>query len=346
MEYTTLGSTGTSVSRLAFGTWRFGRESGDGVETTREEAHDLLDAAWDRGINFIDTANRYGNPHGTAEQYVGEWLESYDREDFVLASKVYFPFNGRTGGEREPGPNDSGLGRKHVRAQVEGTLDRLGTDYLDVYYMHRWDEATPIEETLATLNDLVREGKVHYLGASTMAAWQLTKAFWTSDVNGYESFAVTQPLFHAGYRDDITDYLDVCIDQGLAVCPYSPLAGGFLTGKYERTGEDPTDFEGPDGARGDIYDSFEEYYLSERGWQVLDELRAVADDLDATPAQVALRWLIDQPDFTCVPIVGARTVDQLEENAGAVDVSLSDEQFQRIVDARYDESGTRFGHRW
>jgi len=346
MEYTTLGSTGTSVSRLAFGTWRFGRESGDGVETTREEAHDLLDAAWDRGINFIDTANRYGNPHGTAEQYIGEWLESYDREDFVLASKVYFPFNGRTGGEREPGPNDSGLGRKHVRAQVEGTLDRLGTDYLDVYYMHRWDEATPIEETLATLNDLVREGKVHYLGASTMAAWQLTKAFWTSDVNGYESFAVTQPLFHAGYRDDITDYLDVCIDQGLAVCPYSPLAGGFLTGKYERTGEDPTDFEGPDGARGDIYDSFEEYYLSERGWQVLDELRAVADDLDATPAQVALRWLIDQPDFTCVPIVGARTVDQLEENAGAVDVSLSDEQFQRIVDARYDESGTRFGHRW
>jgi len=346
MEYTTLGSTGTRVSQLAFGTWRFGRESGDGVETSREEAHDLLDAAWDRGINFIDTANRYGNPHGTAEQYVGEWLDSYDREDFVIASKVYFPFNGRTGGERDPGPNDSGLGRKHVRAGIEGTLDRLGTDYLDLYYIHRWDEATPIAETLATLNDLVREGKIHYLGASTMAAWQLTKALWTSDVNGWEPFRVTQPLFHAGYRDDITDYLDVCIDQDLAVCPYSPLAGGFLTGKYERTGEDPTDFEGPEGARGDIYDSFEEYYLSERGWHVLDEIRAVADESDATPAQVALRWLIDQPDFTCVPIVGARTVEQLDENVGAVDVSLDEAQFQRIVDARYDDSGTRFGHRW
>jgi aryl-alcohol dehydrogenase-like predicted oxidoreductase len=346
MEYTTLGSTGTTVSQLAFGTWRFGRESDGVVETTREEANDLLSAAWDRGINFIDTADRYGNPHGTAEQYIGEWLESYDRADFVLASKVYFPFDGRTGGEREPGPNDSGLGRKHVRAQVEGTLDRLGTDYLDLYYIHRWDEATPIEETLATLNDLVREGTVHYLGASTMAAWQLTKALWTSDVNGWEPFKVTQPLLHAGYRDDITDYLDVCIDQELAVCPYSPLAGGFLTGKYERTGEDPTDFEGPDGARGDIYDSFEEYYLSERGWHVLDEIRAIADEIDATPAQVALRWLVEQPDFTCVPIVGARTVEQLDENVGAVDVSLGDDQFQRIVDARYAESGTRYGYRW
>ncbi|MFC6975545.1 aldo/keto reductase [Halomicroarcula sp. GCM10025709] len=342
MEYTRLGSTGTTVSKLCFGTWRFGRETGGVVETDREEAHELLDAAWERGINFIDTANVYGTPNGLSEEYIGEWLDDHDREDFVVASKVYFPFDGWG----EPGPNDSGLGRKHIRAQVEGTLDRLGTDYLDLYYIHRWDEHSDIEETLRTLNDLVREGKVNYLGASTMAAWQLTKALWKSDVEGLERFEVTQPLFHAGYRDDVKEYLDVCSDQDIAVCPYSPLAGGFLTGKYERADpDDPTQFEGPEGARGDIYDSFEDYYLSERGWHVLDELRAVAADLDATPAQVALRWLIEQHDFTCVPIVGARTVGQLDENVGAVELSLSDDQFNRIVSARYADDGRRWGHR-
>jgi len=342
MEYTRLGSTGTTVSQLCYGTWRFGRETGGVVETDKEQAHELLDAAWERGINFFDTANVYGTPNGKSERYIGEWLDERDREDVVIASKVYFPFDGWG----EPGPNDSGLGRKHIRAQVEGTLDRLDTDYLDLYYIHRWDEDSDIVETLRTLNDLVREGKVHYLGASTMAAWQLTKALWKSDVEGLERFEVTQPLFHAGYRDDITDYLDVAADQDMAVCPYSPLAGGFLTGKYERTDDDdPTKFEGPEGARGSLSDRFEDFYLSERGWHVLDELRAVADDVDATTPQVALRWLIEQPDITCVPIVGARTVDQLDENVGAADITLSDDQFNRIVSARYAEDGERWGHR-
>jgi len=342
MEYTRLGSTGTTVSQLCYGTWRFGRETGGVVETDKEQAHELLDAAWERGINFFDTANVYGTPNGKSERYIGEWLEDRDREDVVIASKVYFPFDGWG----EPGPNDSGLGRKHIRAQIEGTLDRLDTDYLDLYYIHRWDEDSDIVETLRTLNDLVREGKVHYLGASTMAAWQLTKALWKSDVEGLERFEVTQPLFHAGYRDDITDYLDVAADQDMAVCPYSPLAGGFLTGKYERTDDDdPTKFEGPEGARGSLSDRFEDFYLSERGWHVLDELRAVADELDATPPQVALRWLIEQPAITCVPIVGARTVDQLDENVGATDISLSDDQFNRIVSARYADDGERWGHR-
>ncbi len=342
MEYTQLGSTGTTVSQLCFGTWRFGRETGGVVETDREQAHELLDAAWDHGINFIDTANVYGTPNGKSERFIGEWLDDHDREDVVIASKVYFPFDGWG----EPGPNDSGLGRKHIRAQIEGTLDRLDTDYLDLYYIHRWDEDTPIEETLSTLDALVSEGTVHHLGASTMAAWQLTKALWKSDVDDYERFSVTQPLFHAGYRDDITDYLDVCADQDLAVCPYSPLAGGFLTGKYERVDEDdPKRFEGPEGARGSLSDRFGDFYLSERGWRVLDEIRAIADELDATPAQVSLRWLMAQQEITCVPIVGARTVDQLEENVGSVELSLSDEQFNRIVDARYDEAGRRWGHR-
>src|SRR6056297_3822950 len=311
MEYVTLGNTGTTVSRLCFGTWRFGKRHGDEVETTRDEAHALLDACVEHGINFIDTANVYGDPDGTSEKWIGEWLEGRDREDFVLASKVYFPFDGWG----EPGPNDSGLGRKHIRRQIEGTLDRLGTDYLDLYYIHRWDEDTPIRETLQTLTELVREGKVHYLGASSMAAWKLTKALWVSDVEGLERFDVTQPMFNAADTDDVGDYLDVCADQDIAVCPYSPLAGGFLTGKYERAEpDDPTEYVAPDGARGSFDERIDRFYVSERGWKVLDEIRAVADEVDASPAQVALRWLMDQEDVTCVPIVGARTTDQLEEN--------------------------------
>lgn len=319
MEYTNLGSTGTKVSKLCLGTWRFGKESNGVVETDRDEAHDLLDAAAERGVNFIDTANVYGDPSGTSEEWIGDWLAHRDREDFVLASKVYFDF--------DDGPNDRGLSRKHIRAQIEGTLDRLGTDYLDVYYIHRWDDSTPVEETLRTLNDLVREGKVNYLGASSMAAWKLTKALWRSDVDELERFEVTQPRFNATYRAEVEDYLDVCADQGLAVCPYSPLEGGFLTGKYTPDGDVP------EGSRGELY-SWDDRF-TDRQWRVLEAVDSVADDVDATPAQVALRWLIDQREFRTIPIIGARTVDQLDENVGAVDVSLSEEQFERIA-AAYD----------
>ena len=317
MEYVKLGSTGTDVSRLCFGTWRFGKETDGTVETDRDEARELLDACRERGINFIDTANVYGDPDGTAERWIGEWLADHDREEFVIASKVYFPFEG----EGEAGPNDSGLGRKHVRAQIEGTLDRLGTDYLDLYYIHRWDDETPIEETLSTLTDLVREGKVNHLGASSMAAWKLTKALWTSDVRDLERFEVTQPRYNAAHREEVSDYLDVCADQDLAVCPYSPLEGGFLTGKYDREGD------APEGSRGDLHgwDDF-----SERQWRTLDAVEEIADELDATPAQVSLRWLADRQAFTCVPIVGARTVDQLDENVDAVGLSLDAEQRARI----------------
>ena len=341
MEYRTLGATGTKVSDLCFGTWRFGKQTGDTLETNEEEAHELLEAAWDRGINFIDTANVYGDPNGTSEQWIGNWLEEYDREEFVLASKVYFPFDGWG----EPGPNDSGLGRKHIRTQIEGTLDRLGTEYLDLYYIHRFDEETPITETLDALDTLVEKGKVNYLGASTMASWQLTKALWKSEVHDLARFDITQPLFHAAYYEDVAEYLDVCADQDVAVCPYSPLAGGFLTGKYERADpEDPTAVEAPDGSRASFDEQFTDYYLSERGWSILDSVREVAEEVGATPAQVALRWLIDQDRFTCVPIVGARTTDQLEDNVGAVELSLSRDQHDRITEARYDEDGSVIGH--
>ena len=324
MEYRRLGSTGTEVSSLCFGTWRFGKRSNGVVETDKHDAHDLLDAFADAGGTFIDTANVYGDPSGTAEEYIGDWLAGRQREQYVLASKVYFGFD-------PDNPNGSGLSRTHIRRQIEGTLDRLGTDYLDLYYIHRFDEDTPVEETLSTLNGLVEDGRVNYLGASSMAAWQLTKMLWKSEVGDLERFEATQPLFHAAYRDT-EEYLDVCADQDLAVCPYSPLAGGFLTGKYERA-EDGSAV-GPEGSRADLVDHFQDYYVDERSWRVLDEIRSVADELDATPPQVALRWLIERPQFTCIPIVGARTVDQLEDNLGAVEIELSDDQRGRITEAR------------
>jgi len=259
MEYRQLGATGTRVSELCFGTWRFGRKTGGVLETDEQEAHELLDTFADHGGNFIDSANVYGDPNGTSESYIGSWFKDRDREKYVLTSKVYFEYD-------SDNPNGSGLSRTHIRDQIDRTLENLGTDYLDLYYIHRWDDETPIEETLSTLDRIVEEGKVNYLGASTMAAWQLTKALWKSDINDYQRFDVTQPLFHAGYYKDVEEYLDVCADQDLAVCPYSPLAGGFLTGKYERADpDDPTAVRAPDGSRGSFDERFERFYLSERG---------------------------------------------------------------------------------
>jgi aryl-alcohol dehydrogenase-like predicted oxidoreductase len=331
MDYVTLARTGVQVSSLCFGTWRFGKEHDGVVETDREEAQALLETFAEGGGNFIDTANAYGD--GASERWIGEWLADRDREDFVIATKCFWSARSRFG---------ENLSRKNVRAELEGSLERLDTEYVDVLYLHRWDDETPIETTLRTLDDLVSEGKVHHVGLSTAAAWKLTKGLWQADVHGVEPFTVTQPLFHAAYYEDVEDYLAVCADQDLAVCPYSPLAGGFLTGKYERVGDGTYDVDVPADARGDLDDRFLDFYVSERGWHVLDAIRAVAEEVDATPAQVALRWLMDQSEFTCVPIVGARTPAQLEENLGAVDVSLSDDQFDRIVTARYDAEGTRY----
>lgn len=336
MEYTTLGATGTTVSRICLGTWRFGERSDGVVETTREEAHELLDAAADRGINFIDTANRYGDPPGTSEEYVGDWLTEHDRKNFVIATKV--------GMRAREGVNGVGLSRRHIREQIEASLERLNTDYIDLYYIHRLDNVTPVKETLSTLSALVEEGTVHHLGASTMAAWQLTKLNVTAREHGWAGIDVTQPPVDATLNNwkrydgfDLHRYLEVCTDQNLGVCPYSPLAGGFLTGKYERTGDDLTDISGPAEARGSLLpEDFERKYLSESAWRVLEAVEEIAIETDATPAQVALQWLIRQEDILggMVPIVGARTPNQIIENARATELELTDAQRERIDEAR------------
>ncbi|MCU4717963.1 aldo/keto reductase [Halapricum hydrolyticum] len=324
MEYVRLGETGLEVSPIALGTWRFGMEHEETgiVETGREEAHELLDAYAEMGGNFVDTANGYGG--GDSERWIGEWLDDQDREDYVIASKCYWSDVSRF---------QENLSAKNVRAEVEGSLEKLDTGYLDILYLHRFDDETPIEKTLRTVDDLISEGKVHHVGLSTADAWKLTKGLWKADVNNYEAFTVTQPQYSAVYRDPVAEYLDVCEDQNLAVCPYSPLHGGFLTGKYERVGDG--EIEAPDGSRGDIDEHFEDWYLKEDAWDVLEEIRAVAEETGASPAQISLAWLLHHEALTIVPIIGARTPEQLEENLGAVDVELTDAQFERI-DAAMD----------
>ncbi len=316
-----LGSTGLEVSEIAFGTWRFGRETDDGeIEVGRERGLELLDAYADAGGRFIDTADVYGG--GRAEEYIGEWLEGRDREDYVIASKIYWP-------TRDDDPNGSGLNRKHLRRQMENILDRLGTKYVDLLYIHRWDDATPAREFVRTLDGFVRDGKVNYLGASTMQpnAWKVAKANEIADRRGYEPFTVSQPRYSVVNREIEGNYLDMCADYGVGVVPWSPLAGGFLTGKYRR-GEEP-----PAGSRGATDEQFRNSYLTDENFDALDVVEAVAEEVDASPAQVSLAWLTHH-DRVTAPIVGARTVEQLEENLDAADVELADDQFQRLADAK------------
>jgi aryl-alcohol dehydrogenase-like predicted oxidoreductase len=329
VAYVRLGNTGTEVSEICLGAWMFGSTSPvTGSEVVDEAtAISLLDSAWNRGVNFIDTANVYGG--GRSEQYIGKWLAGKERENFIIASKVFFALAGR---------QQIGLSRKIITAEAEGSLRRLGTDYLDIYYIHGWHDPSPIEETLDALNDLVRSGKVHYIGVSNFAAWQLVLSHWICRSNGYAPISVVQPRYNAvdniPYTVDphempLPDLFDACRYHGIAVCPYSPLAEGFLTGKYKR-GSDGKIIK-PDGSRGAMS---EEYgHFPERWWRVLDAVEQVAAETGATPAKVAIQWAMNVSGLTSIPIVGATSVDQLEETLNAVDLSLSDEQRQRITSA-------------
>jgi len=320
LDTVSLGRTGTQVSEIAFGTWRFGRENDDGeVEIGPDRAHDLLDAYADHGGRFVDTADMYGD--GRSEEYIGDWLATRDREEYVLASKVYWP--------TRDDPNGSGLSRKHLRRQIDLILERLGTDYVDLLYTHRWDDDTPATEFMRTLDEFVRDGKVNYLGTSTFEpnAWKVAKANELADRRGYEPFSIAQPRYNAVNREIEGNYLDMCADYEIGVVPWSPLAGGFLTGKYSR------DEEPPVGSRAATDQQFVDSYLTPENFDALDVVESVAEETDASPGQIALAWLLHHEQVTA-PIVGARTVEQLEEDLAAAEVSLTVDQFERISEAK------------
>jgi aryl-alcohol dehydrogenase-like predicted oxidoreductase len=321
LDFVQFGETGLHTSELQFGTWRFGRENEAGnLEIGEERARELLTAYAEAGGRYIDTADVYGG--GKSEQWIGDWLADRDRERYTIASKIFWQ-------TREGDPNSRGTNRKNVRDRIDGILDRLDTDYIDVLYIHRWDDKTPTRELMRTLNGLVEAGKVHYVGASTLRpdAWKVARANELARSEGWEPFSVLQPRYNLVDREVEGEYLEMARDEGLAVCPWSPLAQGFLTGKYDRS-------EGLTGeSRASESSRWEENYLTSENFDVHDELDAVADEVDATPAQTALAWLMHRDGVTA-PIVGARTVDQLDENLGAATIDLSDEQVQRLTEAK------------
>jgi aryl-alcohol dehydrogenase-like predicted oxidoreductase len=313
MEYRRLGKTGLMVSELCLGCMTFGRETDEG--DSREIVSRFLEA----GGNFIDTADVYSK--GVSEEITGRAIKGV-RDDIVLATKVFFPM-----GED---PNDVGLSRKHVTQGCENSLRRLGTDYIDLYQVHCWDGVTPLEESLSALTDLVRSGKVRYIGVSNFTGWQLMESVCVSEAHGFERFVCLQPQYSLVERNIEREILPVCAHAGLGVIPWSPLGGGFLSGKYRR-GERP-----PQGSRiAEAIESMEEHWdrrATERNWDTIEVVGAISEETGKSYAQISLNWLLRREDVTA-PIIGARNMDQLEDNLGAVGWELSPEQVARLSEA-------------
>jgi len=314
MEYRFLGRTGMRVSELCLGAMTFGRE------TSEEDSFKMMDYFTEMGGNFIDTADVYSQ--GISEEIVGRWMKNRRRDDLVIATKVRFLMG--------KGENDVGLSRKHILAGVENSLRRLQTDYIDLYQVHMWDDVTPLEETLATLDRLVQSGKVRYIGASNYAAWQLQKAIDISLFRGWEPFACLQPLYNLLDRDIEAEIVPVCLNEGVGIIPWSPLRGGWLSGKYRRGMETPPAGTRVEEASQRGWSESWEAYANERTWNILDRLFEIAEAAGKTPAQAALRWLLQKPGVTA-PIIGARTMQHLQNNLGATGWTLSEEQM-RVLD--------------
>jgi aryl-alcohol dehydrogenase-like predicted oxidoreductase len=309
MELRSLGSTGIRVSELCLGAMTFGREADEATSTA------MVDRFIEAGGNFVDTADVYSD--GVSEEITGRILKD-KRDEIVLATKIRFP----TG----PGPNDVGSSRRHIRLGVEASLRRLGTEWIDLYQLHCWDARTPLEETISTLDDLVHEGKVRYVGASNYAAWQLMKALGIAALHGWEPFISLQPEYSLITRDIERELLPLCRSEGLAVLPWSPLAGGILTGKYEKDADLPQNTRGGDADEPITFT----YRLDERAWKVVDAVTTAAEQIGKTPAQVALNWVLHRRGVTA-PIIGARNVEQLDANIGATGWQLEDEQGKALA---------------
>jgi aryl-alcohol dehydrogenase-like predicted oxidoreductase len=296
MEYTRLGRAGLKVSQVCLGTMTYGREADEAM------SFKLMDRFVELGGNFIDTADAYSS--GGSEEVVGRWLKQRNNRDkIVLATKVF--------GVMGPGPNDGGLSRLHIQRGVEASLKRLQTDVIDLYQIHRWDPDAPIGETCEVLNDLVRQGKVRYLGCSNLAAWQLLKYLHVSEQHHWSRFVCLQPIYNALSRGIESELLPLCQDQGLGVITYNPLAGGMLTGKYKRGEAMPT------GARLEAFRIYYERYYSDTALDVVEAFGAAAAQRGVTPAQLALAWVLAEPRVTA-PIVGARNLEQLNDTLGGL----------------------------
>jgi aryl-alcohol dehydrogenase-like predicted oxidoreductase len=322
MNYRNLGRTGLKVSELCLGAMQWGWTADE------ETSQAVMDAFIEAGGNFIDTADVYSNwapnnPGGVSEEIIGRWMKARNnRDQIVVATKVR--------GRMWEGPNGEGLSRVHLIKACEDSLRRLQTDYIDLYQTHWYDEETPIEETMETLDMLVRQGKVRYVGCSNYPAWRLMEALWASDKRNLVRYDSIQPHYNLAHRAEFErETREVCVTYGIGVIPYSPLAGGFLTGKYSRESETAS-------ARAE---GIKRRYFNERGWRILDAVIAVAKENGSTPTAVALAWLLAQPGMTA-PIIGANSVEQLQASLAASGLQLTTAQIDALSAASsWQDSG-------
>lgn len=310
MKYRRLGRTGMKVSEISLGSWLT-----YGNTTEKETAIRTIDAAYELGINSFDTANVYAR--GEAEIVVGEALRKYPRESYVLATKVF--------GVMGDGVNDSGLSRKHVTEQLNASLKRLGLDYVDIYYCHRYDKETPIDETLRTIDDMVRQGKVLYVGVSEWTAQQIQEALHTSDKYLLDRIVVNQPVYNMLNRYIEKEIIPLSQQNGISQIVFSPLAEGVLTGKYSRGGSIPEGTRASDPK----VNRFIQEKLTEENLVKIEQLQKIANELDVKLSQLALAWILRQPNVSSA-LIGATKPEQVQENAKAVDIELSDDVLAKI----------------
>ncbi|MRX74368.1 aldo/keto reductase [Bacillus lacus] len=312
MKYRRLGRTGLKVSEISLGSWLT-----YGNTTEKETAIATIDKAYELGINSFDTANVYNR--GEAEKVVGEALRKYPRESYVLATKVF--------GVMGEGVNDSGLSRKHITEQLHASLQRLGLDYVDLYYCHRYDKETPIDETLRAIDDLVRQGKVLYVGVSEWTAQQIQEALHTSDKYLLDRIVVNQPVYNMLNRYIESEIIPLSQANGIGQIVFSPLAEGVLTGKYSRGGSIP---EGTRASDPKI-NRFIQEKLTEENLNKVEQLQKIADEMDVKISQLALAWILRQQNVSSA-LIGASKPSQVEENVKAVDIELSEDILAKIED--------------
>jgi 1-deoxyxylulose-5-phosphate synthase len=313
MRYTNLGGTGLRVSRVCLGMMSFGNESERPWVLDEDAAEPIVKAAVDGGVTFFDTADTYsaGASEVATGRLVGKLLS---RDEVVIATKVFMPMT--------PGENGGGLSRKHILSAIDASLSRLEMDYVDLYQIHRWDDRTPIEETMEALHDVVRSGKARYIGASSMFAWQFAKAQHVAERNGWTRFVAMQDHYNLIYREEEREMIPLCIDQGVGVIPWSPLARGVLAGNRSRAGDKRTTRSETDG--------FTDYLYSQpTDFDVVERVAEVATDRSVPPAQVALAWLLAKPGVTA-PIVGATKLDHVTDALAAEELELTDVETKRL----------------
>ncbi len=313
MQYMNLGHTGLKVSRICLGMMTYGTPQWRDWVLDEDASRPFIQRALEAGINFFDTADAYSA--GVSEEVTGRALKDMaKREEVVIATKVFFAWNDK--------PNQGGLSRKHIMDAIDGSLTRLGTDYIDLYQIHRWDRETPIEETMEALNDIVRAGKVRYLGASSMYAWQFIKAQATAARHDWTRFISMQNHYNLVYREEEREMIPVCQDMGVGLIPWSPLARGFLAGNRtrEKSGETAR-------AKSDAF--AHQMYFQESDFAVAERCRELAQKRGISSAQMALAWMLHKPGVTA-PIIGASKMYQLEEAVAALDIKLADEEMQYL----------------